>query len=70
MYIEAIKFKREEKSEWEEGYYIGKYENCKDSVILDKNYQAIEKDKNGLSSVWDYQSNLDNWIKLRIPEND
>ncbi|GAA0083337.1 hypothetical protein [Clostridium sp. CTA-6] len=69
MYIETIKFKREEKSEWEEGYYIDKYENCNDSIILDKNYQPIGKDEKGCS-VWNYQSNLDNRIQFNIPEKD
>lgn len=69
MYIESIKFKREKGSEWENGYYIGRYQNHNDSVILDSNYQPLNKDEKGCS-VWDLHSNLDNWITINIPEKD
>jgi hypothetical protein len=69
MYIEAIKFKRQKDSEWESGYYIGKYENCEDSVILDAHYQPINKDEKGYR-VWNYHSNSDNRIHLDIHEQD
>lgn len=68
MYIESIKFKREDKSEWERGYYVGETDNCKNSVILDANYQPIERDNEGCG-VWDYHTDTENWIQLRCNEN-
>jgi hypothetical protein len=44
MFVESIKFKREENSEWERGYYIGQTDNCDKSVILDSNYKPLDKD--------------------------
>lgn len=64
MFVESIKFKREENSEWERGYYIGQTENCDKSVILDANYKPLDKDQDGCS-VWDYRTDTNNWIHLR-----
>lgn len=64
MFVESIKFKREYGSEWEDGYYVGETDNCKNSVILDAKYQPLPKDENGCS-VWDYKSNIDHWIQFR-----
>ncbi len=64
MYIESIRFKRKKDSEWEKGYYIGETDNCENSVILDEKYQPIPKDENGYR-VWDYKTNMENWIHIR-----
>lgn len=72
MFVESIKFKRTEKSEWEKGYYVGETDNAKKSIILDKNYIPVtdysheEKDKN--TYVWDYYTDTVNWIQFRCNE--
>lgn len=66
MYIEAIIFKREKESKLEKGFYIGKHDNCKESMILDKNYNPVEGDKDGYR-VWNYYGDLNNRICLNIP---
>jgi hypothetical protein len=64
MYIESIKFKRYQNSEYEEGYYIGDHENSDNSTILDKNYQPIEN-----QNVWHYCPNAEKRIKLLIEKD-
>lgn len=64
MFVESIKFKREENSEWERGYYIGQTDNCDKSVILDLNYKPLDKDEDGCT-VWDYCTDTTNWIHIR-----
>lgn len=51
MYIEKIRFKRETKSEWEEGFYVGETEKSENSVILDSKYQPIGRAEDGCR-VW------------------
>ncbi len=68
MFIESIRFKRNEKSEWERGYYVGETDNCENSVILDSKYQPLEKDEEGYR-VWDYHTDTINRIQLRCNEN-
>lgn len=63
MYISSIKFKRDEISEWESGFYVGETDNCENSVILDSRYKPVEKDEDGCS-VWDYRET--NRIHLRF----
>lgn len=68
MYIESIEFKREENSQWEKGYYVGRYDNCDSSIFLDKNYQPIlDKNEKLSDKVWDYHG-LINGVCLNIPE--
>lgn len=68
MYIQSIEFKREQDSKWENGYYIGKYENCDNSVFLDENYKPIlDKNEKLSDKVWDYHG-LINGVCLDIPE--
>ena len=55
MYIKGIVFKREEDSEWEEGYYVGEYENCENSIILDERFQPAVDSNN---MVLDYKPNI------------
>jgi hypothetical protein len=64
MFVESIKFKRDEESEWERGYYIGATDNCEKSVILDLNYQPIVRDETGCL-CWDYHTDVENWIQFR-----
>lgn len=64
MFVESIKYKKEENSEWERGYYVGQTDNCDKSVILDSNYRPLEKDDDGCS-VWDYRADTNNWIHIR-----
>ena len=67
-YIESIVFKREESSEWEKGYYIGDTDNSSRSIIVDKNYSPLAKDEGG-SSCWDYRTDIDNWLTIRVQED-
>lgn len=64
MFVESIRFKKTEESEWERGYYVGKTDNCEKSVILDLNYKPLEKGRDGCD-VWDYHTDTENWIQLR-----
>ncbi|HBJ1650889.1 TPA: hypothetical protein LA460_000108 [Clostridium botulinum] len=61
MYIESIEFKREEKSNWEKGYYIGDTDNSDKSIFLDLNYKPLK------NQLWNYRTNLDDWLQVRIP---
>ena len=58
MFIESIKFKREQNSEWEKGFYVGETDNCENSVILDAKYQPLEM-------AWNYETDMTNWIHIR-----
>ncbi|MBU5333581.1 hypothetical protein KQI61_15385 [Anaerocolumna aminovalerica] len=64
MFVESIKFQREQGSEWERGYYIGDTDNSNKSTILDANYKPV------LERLWDYHTDTDNWVQLRCNEND
>lgn len=63
MFVESIEFKRTKDSEWERGYYVGKTDNSDKSVILDENYQPLEKIDG--CSVWDYHTDTTNWVQFR-----
>ena len=54
MYIESIKFKRHEDSQWEEGYYIGDTDNSNKSIMVDRNFNELKKDKDGCR-CYDYR---------------
>lgn len=69
MYVESIRFKRTEFSNWERGYYVGDTDNSNKSVILDKEYKPLPYDKEGFR-VWDYHTDTENWIQLRCNERD
>lgn len=58
MFIESIKFKREQNSEWEKGFYVGETDSCENSVILDEKYQPLE-------TAWNYETDITNWIHIR-----
>ena len=62
MYIESIKFKREENSDWERGYYIGETDNCENSVILDDKYQPLSKND---CKGWEYITDIENGICIK-----
>lgn len=68
MYLESIKFKRTRDSEWESGYYIGDTYNSENSTFLDSNYQPILSDEFNSLNLWDYKTNLGNWIQFRCNE--
>lgn len=59
MYIEYCIVKRQKDSEWEEALYVGKTDNCHESVILDKNYKPIDE-------VWNYKSRT-SVISMNVP---
>jgi hypothetical protein len=67
MFVESIVFKRKKDSDWERGYYVGDTDNSEKSVILDMNYNPLEKDEENCS-VWDYHTDTTNWIQLRCNE--
>lgn len=66
MFVESIEFKREFGSDWEEGYYIGDTDNSKKSTVLDKNYTPLERDSFGCLRVWDYRTNTQSRVQLRV----
>lgn len=72
MFVESIRFKRTERSEWEKGYYIGETDNSRKSVILDKNYVPItdysHENEEDNKYVWDYHTDTDKWIQFRCEE--
>lgn len=53
MFLQAIFFKRKEDSEWERGFYIGRYEEdfLGKSTCLDSNYQPLPRDEDGYQVV-------------------
>lgn len=65
MFVEGIKIKITKDSEWERGYYIGDTDNSNNSTFLDSNYQPILRDENNILKIWDYCTDLDNWIQFR-----
>lgn len=70
MYIQSIEFKRKKDSEWENGYYVGKYENCDESIFLDKYYKPLlDKNEKLCDKVWDYHGLIDG-VCLDIPESE
>ena len=70
MYVESIKFKRTKDSKWERGYYIGDTDNSMDSTLLDSKYQPLLRNEKGHLNIWDYTTDLDNWIQFRCEEKD
>ena len=67
MFVESIKFRRTETSEWEKGYYVGDTDNSAKSVILDKDYKPVTDYENNVY-VWDYHTDIDKWIQFRCEE--
>lgn len=66
MYLARVEFKREEKSRYEKGYYIGKRENTKEEgTYLDEKFQALPRDEKGFQ-VWDSRLDIDNLLELRL----
>lgn len=67
MYIQSVKFKRKQDSNWEKGFYIGRCENdvLNKSTFLDSSYQALERDEKGFQ-VWDSNYDLDTDVQLRL----
>jgi hypothetical protein len=63
MYVESVKIKRTQNSEWEEGYYIGDCENSDNSTILDNLYHPIQ------NMIYDICPNAEKRIKLLIEED-
>jgi hypothetical protein len=64
MFVESIKFKREQGSEWERDYYVGDTDNSNKSIIIDINYKVVPE------RLWGYHTDTCNWIQLRYNEND
>lgn len=68
MFVESIRFKRTEDSDWEEGYYIGATDYSYKSIIIDKNYVPLERNEKGFV-CWDYYPNVNNWKQFRCDDN-
>lgn len=66
MYLARVEFKIEEKSKYEKGYFIGKWENTKEEgSFLDLKFQSLPRDKNGFQ-VWDSRLDTDNLLEIRL----
>lgn len=64
MYIESVIYQKEEKGEWLKGWYVGETDNCKNSIILDKEYQPLSRNDEGFQ-VWNYTTDTSKFVQLR-----
>lgn len=64
MYIESIVYQKEENTQWLKGWYVGETDNCKNSFILDKDYQPLSRDEKGFQ-VWNYKTDIEKFVQFR-----
>lgn len=71
MFVQTVEFKREQSSEWERGFYIGRSDNDgKDkSIYLDNNYQPLPRDEKGCQ-IWNFRHDFNRDIILDIKIQD
>lgn len=65
MFIESIRFKRTENSNWENGLYVGEYAyGSGEYIILENGYKPLSLADNGKPDCYTYESNEDNDFML------